>query len=295
MTDKWFVAVEGKQYGPYSPDDLRGMTQSGRLQPDDLVWREGMREWEPARRALPELMPAAASRPRRQRAWDDEAAGAPLGPRSEWPGRVATPSLFLLLMLLFFLPWVDIRCTEAGRPGFGITVASQSGLQLCYGGLSRFEQHMGVGPMLNQPNPPLRLVDEQRNVKPAPLILVYGILIVGGVIVGLGVPAGWLRSILVGGCSLAAFAVLLVQLMIGFPVEDNIRRANVGGLRDPQPINQGVRLPGGPPMAVGREHLEVGTTPWFWIALLLTLGPIGMLVLDHKVIFARQELRPAEE
>ena len=42
MAEQWFYEKEGHQYGPLSPQQMRSLGQSGKLAPDDLVWREGM-------------------------------------------------------------------------------------------------------------------------------------------------------------------------------------------------------------------------------------------------------------
>jgi hypothetical protein len=41
----WYFADGGKPVGPISIDDLKNMWKEARLQPDSLVWQEGMREW----------------------------------------------------------------------------------------------------------------------------------------------------------------------------------------------------------------------------------------------------------
>src|SRR5258708_7220412 len=49
MRDEWFVARRGqdgnKRYGPVPLQQLRELVDTGKVQPADLVWREGMAEW----------------------------------------------------------------------------------------------------------------------------------------------------------------------------------------------------------------------------------------------------------
>ena len=47
---EWFYAKSNKQYGPVSASDLKRLAQSGELGSGDLVWREGLGEWMPARK-----------------------------------------------------------------------------------------------------------------------------------------------------------------------------------------------------------------------------------------------------
>ncbi len=52
MRDEWYVARRGqegaKRYGPVPLHELRGLLNSGRVQGEDLVWREGMGNWQRA-------------------------------------------------------------------------------------------------------------------------------------------------------------------------------------------------------------------------------------------------------
>src|SRR5688572_29834560 len=61
--DAWYYSESGRQAGPVTAAALREMASSGRLGPQDLVWREGMGDWRPAS-AVPELaasLPVAAA------------------------------------------------------------------------------------------------------------------------------------------------------------------------------------------------------------------------------------------
>ena len=59
----WFYAQNGRQAGPVTHEALVSMLQGGHVLPGDLVWREGMADWQPAA-TLPELaaaVPAATA------------------------------------------------------------------------------------------------------------------------------------------------------------------------------------------------------------------------------------------
>ncbi len=63
MSDEWYYAKNGQQMGPVSTDVITRLAASGQVQPSDLVWRDGMPNWAPARtvRAIfPEPPPVAA-------------------------------------------------------------------------------------------------------------------------------------------------------------------------------------------------------------------------------------------
>ncbi|MEN6459576.1 MAG: DUF4339 domain-containing protein [Thermoguttaceae bacterium] len=46
---EWYYARDNKQTGPVSAQELKRLATAGELRPEDLVWREGLTEWSPAR------------------------------------------------------------------------------------------------------------------------------------------------------------------------------------------------------------------------------------------------------
>ena len=44
----WHVTVNGSQKGPISEQEVQKLIQEGTLLPTDLVWKEGMKEWQVA-------------------------------------------------------------------------------------------------------------------------------------------------------------------------------------------------------------------------------------------------------
>ncbi len=48
LTTKYFIAVRGKPEGPYTLDDLDGLSSTHKLKAKTLVWRSGMKAWQPA-------------------------------------------------------------------------------------------------------------------------------------------------------------------------------------------------------------------------------------------------------
>jgi len=52
----WYVRPpSGGQFGPASPDVMRGWIDQGRVSGDSLVWREGWRDWQEAAVVFPQL------------------------------------------------------------------------------------------------------------------------------------------------------------------------------------------------------------------------------------------------
>lgn len=50
---QWYLAREGKQFGPLSDAELAKFIELGHLLPTDLLWREGFAEWRPAPSVFP--------------------------------------------------------------------------------------------------------------------------------------------------------------------------------------------------------------------------------------------------
>ncbi|MCU0795074.1 MAG: GYF domain-containing protein [Akkermansiaceae bacterium] len=60
----WYYSKGGQQFGPVPESELLRMASSGEIQPaTDLVWREGMNDWQPATQALPSLAASPGIRP----------------------------------------------------------------------------------------------------------------------------------------------------------------------------------------------------------------------------------------
>ena len=55
----WYYAEGDGQKGPVAWEQLWQMAQSGTIRPDQLVWTDGMANWQPAGQ-VPSLMPSAA-------------------------------------------------------------------------------------------------------------------------------------------------------------------------------------------------------------------------------------------
>jgi hypothetical protein len=48
MPNQWYCNCSGKNFGPFNDAQLRQLAAGGQLKPTDLVWKDGMRVWEPA-------------------------------------------------------------------------------------------------------------------------------------------------------------------------------------------------------------------------------------------------------
>lgn len=54
---EWYIARDGKQYGPLTDLEMRKFVELGHLRPSDLVWRYGFPDWRPALAVFPPSQP----------------------------------------------------------------------------------------------------------------------------------------------------------------------------------------------------------------------------------------------
>ena len=150
-------------------------------------------------------------------------------------GKIASPSAFAFALFLLFLPWLTVSCQD--QNGSEHKVFSQSGLQTCYAGASSDQPDVrngkspgegGLGPGTRPPEPDVRNGkspgDGIKDLSPALLMILYAAAVVTGLSLSVAVLIGneRLRRWVVA-CSVAAFCLLAMQMMLGFPAESWIR------------------------------------------------------------------------
>lgn len=59
MDQQWYYSQNGQKHGPISSAELKQLAAAGKLQPTDLIWKEGMAKWAAAR-SVKGLFPAEA-------------------------------------------------------------------------------------------------------------------------------------------------------------------------------------------------------------------------------------------
>ncbi|MGC6458075.1 MAG: DUF4190 domain-containing protein [Akkermansiaceae bacterium] len=90
--NEWYYGKEGQQYGPVDEATLRARAATGEVGPNDLVWCEGMKSWQPFREVIgspgapPPLPPDSLIQDER-----DSGEVAPAIPNSPYAPPVASP------------------------------------------------------------------------------------------------------------------------------------------------------------------------------------------------------------
>lgn len=94
MASEWYYSKKGQRFGPVSGQQLKQLAAEGELGPEDLVWKEAMKQWVPAKsiKGLCDIPPKTTSAP-------VVATTAPSPPSTEAASSQATPSsLFPVLI-----------------------------------------------------------------------------------------------------------------------------------------------------------------------------------------------------
>ena len=139
MATDWFYIRGGQQTGPVPFEELRGMAERGEIGAHDLVWSDGMADWQPAH-SVHGLLPAdAAVTPG---PGGPSGPGAPPGPggyaaapgsRRVQPAKTGIPGLVITGFILSFIPicmgsiigivLCAVGLPEAKRRGAGVGMA----------------------------------------------------------------------------------------------------------------------------------------------------------------------------
>lgn len=197
-----FLHQNGEQVGPYTEEQIAAMVSSGAIERDDVIWREGLADWQPIHTVVSLPNPIAPMAP-----------ALPVPPVLK-KIRLGTS---LAALLLFFLPWIDIQCSEK-------SMVTQSGLQVIYGGGSPSEEMMASLGVPNSNTKSISKNESQDSMGFAPLIGLALVDIIAASVFGFialtgeNKRANSVASIL----PVVALGAILLQLMIGFPAKKKV-------------------------------------------------------------------------
>jgi hypothetical protein len=170
--------------------------------------------------------------------------------------RFGSRASLLLALLLFFLPWVEVRCDAPLGERRSQTLAVQSGLQAAYGGFTEMPlSHTSRGER-DRVEAQFRALKGELAVAWSPLMAVYPLALLGGCLAGLLVRRDRLRPAALVGGGLAA-SLLLIQASQGFPLERAARTLDAKGRLADADFRVALSTSG---------LLDVRYTPWFWLS-----------------------------
>jgi hypothetical protein len=209
--------------------------------------------------------------------------------------RLATPSFLLMALICFPLPWVELRCNNGAMPQNGMTLGKQSGFQAVYGGRStnaavetmnnelikEEEKRIGKEALARRIANAERQHDDDR--VSAPWLSAYPCVLLLGIAFGLN-PIAKVRRFNVGICCLTAFALVVIQMQMGLPIEQEFGKT----LAQEAIRSQSDRYSS----AASALLVETHHTPWFWVALLAPLASL-LLAIGEPTLVGFAQKRPA--
>jgi len=208
----------------------------------------------------------------------------------------------VLVLLLSFLPWIEIGCegkadvgnqlggmgdgqfklTPPGLSGGKQIFATQSGFQVAAGTYSK------AGVLTNLPAGVT--VNESKGGQPgggkdgpdaAPLVWLFFAGVIAAIAAGFALPPSRLRVVAVGSSVAVAVLILLVQaLVLGFPAAKDVGKDT--------PANPAM---GGPEMVT----MFVRYTPWYWMSWGAMVCALFALVLEEKLAPSQPSVEPVLE
>lgn len=214
--------------------------------------------------------------------------------RDDWR-RLFTCPLLWPGVLLFFLPWVDLSCSQR-------TLARQTGLQTTYGAYTldpKFDKALGVERGLGIQRPK---ADDRAGWSVLSIMYIV-FLVIGGffgfvciffVLFRVRTFAAALHLFSLGlGC--AAFAALALQMIVGFPIE---RHAKEHIEKAQQRRNQQFGLRPMPEPELELLELDTHYSSWLWSSAVLAFFAAPMFLLEFSVLLIlsiRHFRRPRRE
>jgi hypothetical protein len=117
---QWYYSKGGEQKGPVEQQELQRLLSSGEVKSSDLVWRDGLANWQPASQ-VPELAATASAQQQQQPAYQQPGYQQPAAPQGG-----------------FQQPQPGYQQPGFQQPGYGQQPAyGQPGQPLGYGGYAQ--------------------------------------------------------------------------------------------------------------------------------------------------------------
>jgi hypothetical protein len=197
------------------------------------------------------------------------------------PFRILTPSQFVICLILFFLPWVEIQCpmpkdldfknpnAKLDTKNFDWTpLVRQSGFQAATGNYSLVDP--GLQKMMDQA--PTK--DKKDDKTPAaPLLWLFLLAIVSGIVIGFVVPSSPIKKGILIVCCILALGTAGIQAAIGFPITNQSKdqMKNSGGKKNDLQMGMGLG---------DMEMIKTTLKFPFYLTLLFCIGAVVTSVLE---------------
>jgi hypothetical protein len=181
----------------------------------------------------------------------------------------------LAALVLFFLPWIDLRCSDK-------SLATQTGIQTIYGGgtpsadMAALENGQGAKSAGEK---------KDESMGYSPLVAIALLAVIGAVVaafVSLRSADDLAHGNLVGILCAVALGLLALQMMIGFPAKKKLEESMAQGTKQQAPSNDPMAKVGEGMAAAMMMNFQVRQLPALYIELIM-LG-LPTLVLANGLI-----------
>jgi hypothetical protein len=232
------------------------------------------------------------------------------------PLQLFSPVQLVFCLILFFLPWIELSCQfppelvkdapkeelEQMKKEFGVDptrpigLVTQSGLQIASGDASvssdfeKLSEKKGGAVKNARPFDPKR---EKKDGETAPLLYLFPVAVVAGIVLGFVPWPGVARKAVLAGCCLLALGVVGIQAAIGFPLDKEIakQKDQLKGFGGGGGIGFGAP---GAKAAPGGKDADIFRVRWklpLYLTLLLLLGAAGTAFLGPNAPTGRKPKR----
>ncbi len=176
-------------------------------------------------------------------------------------------------LLLFLLPWTSVQCN-------GREIASQSGVQSVYGGISMSGELEGLGKGETSPMQNKKGGTGAAVIVAVALLFVFVALVVTSLIVFNNLKP----SIDPGMISALALGLLLLQAVIGFPVDKSVSEDQQQAPASAQGMPKELEM-----------KMTSSRTPWFYFEVIFLMVPTGLFVYSKTLPQDSAATMPPEE
>jgi hypothetical protein len=267
-----YLHQNGEQVGPYTEDHISSMLASGELSRNDIVWHEGLTDWQAIHVVFSLPSPIAPPAPNLRTKPSTTAPPQSLFKKIRFGSSLAA-------LILFALPWIDIQCSEK-------SMVTQTGIQAVYGGATVSEE-MKTQTGSSEPNGNSSSGDSMGF---APLLAIALIAVIGAVAFsGIALFRGGERAERYSSILPAlALAFLLMQLMLGFPAKKKVLESMSQKPPESKSVDDPFSGLGESMAAAMMMNIRVKTTPVFYFEL-LALGIPTLLLVNGFIDKRRKE------
>ena len=194
------------------------------------------------------------------------------------PWSYGSPAGLFLALLLFLLPWIEVRCDRPIANSGSRTLVEQSGLQAAYGGYwenpvfqtarKERESRLGKTPA----------TADQTTMSWAPLMVLYPILLLAGILCGFIVQNSFLRSVGLMACSASSLVLLYLQAHRGFPLEQAVNNPLARDATAEEMVRSALET---------SKLVEMRHTGWFWLTVAAVLASLSAACVEWYVTTGR--------